>query len=122
VHGQSSAATSAARLAREHRLGVVDAVDVALLEQHRRVVGGDEEGGERMVAGVHRPPRQRWARSSSASTCSSSARCGRRPGFVAFVRHASLLALQLLAQAPSSAPCRSCSSAARRRSGTRAAA
>ncbi len=46
------------RVPRQHRLGVVHAVDVALLEQHGLVVGGDQHRAERMVAGVHRAPRQ----------------------------------------------------------------
>jgi hypothetical protein len=60
VHGQSSSGAQRFAASRPTTaLATVDAVDVALLEQHRLMVGGDEQRGERMVAGLHRPPRER---------------------------------------------------------------
>ena len=47
-------------VARQHGFGMVDAVDVALLEQHRLAVGRHQQRAEGVVPGVHR---RRWATS-----------------------------------------------------------
>src|SRR5205085_1143649 len=45
--------------AREHRLGMVHAIDVALFEPDAVVIGPDQHGAERMMARVERAPGDR---------------------------------------------------------------